>query len=101
MSVVHNIIIVQKGAHTAITFPNGTCFFNSTGNPGMATAGSGDVLTGMILSLLAQRYAPAEAALLGVFMHGKAGDVAAENIGMESLIARDIIRNINQLGVRS
>ena len=101
MSVVHNIIIVQKGAHTAITFPNGTCFFNSTGNPGMATAGSGDVLTGMILSLLAQRYAPAEAALLGVFLHGKAGDVAAENIGMESLIARDIIRNINQLGVRS
>ena len=101
MSVVHNIIIVQKGAHTAITFPNGTCFFNSTGNPGMATAGSGDVLTGMILSLLAQRYSPAEAALLGVFLHGKAGDVAAENIGMESLIARDIIRNINQLGVRS
>ena len=101
MSVVHNIIIVQKGAHTAITFPNGTCFFNSTGNPGMATAGSGDVLTGMILSLLAQRYTPAEAALLGVFMHGKAGDIAAENIGMESLIARDIIRNINQLGVRS
>ena len=101
MSVVHNIIIVQKGAHTAITFPNGTCFFNSTGNPGMATAGSGDVLTGMILSLLAQRYAPAEAALLGVFLHGKAGDIAAENIGMESLIARDIIRNINQLGIRN
>ena len=96
MSVVHNIIIVQKGAHTAITFPNGTCFFNSTGNPGMATAGSGDVLTGMILSLLAQRYAPAEAALLGVFMHGKAGDVAAENMGMDSMIARDITRFINK-----
>ena len=96
MSVVHNIIIVQKGAHTAITFPNGICFFNSTGNPGMATAGSGDVLTGMILSLLAQRYSPAEAALLAVFMHGKAGDIAAENIGMESMIARDIIRFINK-----
>ncbi|MBO5848166.1 MAG: NAD(P)H-hydrate dehydratase [Bacteroidales bacterium] len=94
MSVVHNIIIVQKGAHTAITFPNGTCFFNSTGNPGMATAGSGDVLTGMILSLLAQRYAPQEAALLGVYLHGKAGDIAAEKIGVESIIARDIIRNI-------
>ena len=94
MSVVHNIIIVQKGAHTAITFPNGTCFFNSTGNPGMATAGSGDVLTGMILSLLAQRYTPAESALLGVFMHGKAGDVAAQELGMESMIARDITRNI-------
>ena len=96
MSVVHNIIIVQKGAHTAITFPNGTCFFNSTGNPGMATAGSGDVLTGIILSLLAQRYTPAEAALLGVFMHGKAGDVAAEKIGMESMIARDITKNIGK-----
>ena len=96
MSVVHNIIIVQKGAHTSITFPNGTCFFNSTGNPGMATAGSGDVLTGMILSLMAQRYTPAEAALLGVFMHGKAGDVAAQELGMESMIARDITRFINK-----
>lgn len=94
MSVVHNIIIVQKGAHTAITFPNGTCFFNSTGNPGMATAGSGDVLTGIVLSLLAQRYTPQEAALLGVYLHGKAGDVAAEKLGMESMIARDIIGNL-------
>ncbi len=94
MSVTHNIIIVQKGAHTAITFPNGTCFFNSTGNPGMATASSGDVLTGMILSLLAQRYSPEEAALLGVYLHGKAGDVAAKKIGENSMIARDIIRNL-------
>jgi NAD(P)H-hydrate epimerase len=94
MSVVHNIIIVHKGAHTAITFPNGTCFFNSTGNPGMATAGSGDVLTGIILSLLAQRYTPQEAALLGVYLHGKAGDMAAEKLGMESMIARDIIGNL-------
>ena len=94
MSVIHNIIIVLKGAHTAITFPNGTCFFNSTGNPGMATAGSGDVLTGMILSLLAQRYTPQEAALLGVYLHGKAGDKAAEKIGENSMIARDIIGNL-------
>ena len=96
MSVVHNIIIVQKGAHTAITFPNGTCFFNSTGNPGMATAGSGDVLTGVILSLLAQRYTPQEAALLGVYLHGKAGDIAAQEYGMESMLARDITRNIGK-----
>ena len=94
MSVTHNIIIVLKGAHTAITFPNGTCFFNSTGNPGMATAGSGDVLTGMILSLLAQRYTPQEAALLGVYLHGKAGDDAAKEIGENSMIARDIIGNL-------
>ena len=60
----------------------------------MATAGSGDVLTGIILSLLAQRYTPQEAALLGVFMHGKAGDVAAQELGMESMIARDIIGNL-------
>ena len=96
MSVLHNIIIVHKGAHTAITFPNGTCFFNSTGNPGMATAGSGDVLTGVILSLLAQRYSPQEAALMGVYLHGLAGDFAAQEIGEESLIARDIIRFINK-----
>ena len=94
MSVTHNIIIVLKGAHTAITFPNGTCFFNSTGNPGMATAGSGDVLTGMILSLLAQRYSPEESALLGVYLHGKAGDKAAKEIGENAMIARDIVRLI-------
>ncbi len=95
MSVTHNIIIVLKGAHTAITFPNGTCFFNSTGNPGMATAGSGDVLTGMILSLLAQRYSPEEAALLGVYLHGKAGDKASQEIGENSMIARDIIKSLS------
>ena len=70
LSMKHNIIIVLKGAHTSITMPNGTCFFNTTGNPGMATAGSGDVLTGIILSLLAQRYSPEEAAVLGVYLHG-------------------------------
>lgn len=95
MSVTHNIIIVLKGAHTAITFPNGTCFFNSTGNPGMATAGSGDVLTGMILSLLAQRYSPEESALLGVYLHGKAGDKAAKEIGENAMIARDIVKSID------
>lgn len=90
MSRKHNIVIVLKGANTAITFPNGTCFFNSTGNPGMATAGSGDVLTGIILSLLAQRYTPEEAAIIGVFMHGRAGDKAAAEKGMEAMIAGDI-----------
>ena len=95
MSVKHNIIIVLKGANTSITFPNGSCFFNSTGNPGMATAGSGDVLTGIILSLLAQRYTPEEAAIIGVFMHGRAGDKAAEKLGMESMIAGDIVKNLD------
>ena len=95
MSQKYNIIIVLKGANTSITFPNGTCFFNSTGNPGMATAGSGDVLTGIILSLLAQRYTPEEAAIIGVFMHGRAGDKAAEKLGMESMIAGDITKNLD------
>jgi len=97
MSRKYNVIIVLKGANTAVTFPTGACFFNSTGNPGMATAGSGDVLTGMILSLLAQRYTPEEAALLGVYLHGLAGDVAAAENGMESLIASDISKNIGKV----
>lgn len=96
MAVAHNIIIVLKGAHTAVAMPNGTVFFNSTGNPGMATAGSGDVLTGMILSLLAQRYTPEEAAVLGVYLHGLAGDLAAEVLGQEALIASDITENIGK-----
>ena len=81
--------------------PNGACFFNSTGNAGMATAGSGDVLTGMILSLLAQRYLPEEAAVLSVFLHGRAGDIAASENGMESLIASDISKNIGKAFVET
>ncbi|MCQ2318330.1 MAG: NAD(P)H-hydrate dehydratase [Bacteroidales bacterium] len=96
MSCKYNLIIVLKGANTAVTFPTGACFFNTTGNPGMATAGSGDVLTGIILSLVAQRYTPEEAALLGVYLHGMAGDIAASENGMESLIASDISKNIGK-----
>lgn len=90
MATKYNLIIVLKGAHSATAMPNGTVFFNSTGNPGMATAGSGDVLTGMILSLLAQHYQPEEAAVLGVYLHGLAGDLSAEDNGQEALIASDI-----------
>lgn len=86
----YNIIIVLKGAGTTTALPDGRCFVNTTGNPGMATAGSGDVLTGIILSLLAQRYTPEEAAIIGVFMHGRAGDKAAAEKGMEAMIAGDI-----------
>jgi hydroxyethylthiazole kinase-like uncharacterized protein yjeF len=87
----HNCIVVLKGAHTSITEPGGMVWFNSTGNPGMATAGSGDTLTGIILSLLAQGYEPLQAALAGVYIHGLAGDIAAERSSFESLIASDII----------
>lgn len=87
----HNCIVVLKGHHTSIATPDGNVFFNSTGNPGMATAGSGDVLTGIILSLLAQHYEPCKAAVYGVFLHGLAGDCSKQN---ETLIASDIIENL-------
>ena len=89
-----NVIVVLKGAHTSICLPDGTCYFNSTGNPGMATAGSGDVLTGIITGLLAQHYAPAQAAILGVYLHGKAGDRATKKLGETAVIAGDIISNL-------
>lgn len=94
LSMKFGVIIVLKGAHSCISFPDGQCVFNTTGNPGMATAGSGDVLTGMIAGLLAQQYSPAQAAMLAVYLHGLAGDLAAEKLGMESIIASDIIRHI-------
>ncbi len=93
-SVEHQLFVVLKGAHTSITCPDGTCYFNSTGNPGMATAGSGDVLTGIILSLLGQGYKPKHAAILGVYLHGLAGDIASEKIGQEAIIASDIVDNL-------
>ncbi|MCD4679102.1 MAG: NAD(P)H-hydrate dehydratase [Bacteroidales bacterium] len=89
-SVKYKVYVVLKGAHTAITCPDGSCYFNSSGNAGMATAGSGDVLTGIILGLLAQNYHPKTAAILGVYLHGLAGDIAAGEIGIDALIAGDI-----------
>ncbi|HVN57987.1 MAG TPA: NAD(P)H-hydrate dehydratase [Bacteroidales bacterium] len=94
LSVKHNLVIVLKGAYTSVSSPEGKIYFNSNGNPGMATAGSGDVLTGIILSLLAQGYVPLSAARLGVFIHGLAGDIAAERFTQESLIASDITDNL-------
>jgi hydroxyethylthiazole kinase-like uncharacterized protein yjeF len=90
----HKVVVVVKGAYTSIALPDGTCFFNSTGNPGMATGGSGDVLSGILLSLLAQGYKSADAALTGVFLHGLAGDIAAAKTGQNALIASDIIDNL-------
>lgn len=83
--------VVLKRAHTAIATEEGLVFFNSTGNPGMATGGTGDVLTGVLTALLAQNYSPHEAAVAGVFLHGLAGDLAAAGCGMDSLIASDLI----------
>jgi hydroxyethylthiazole kinase-like uncharacterized protein yjeF len=94
LSKKYSCYIVLKGAYTAITTPKGNCFFNTTGNPGMATAGSGDVLTGIITGLAAQRYPPLEACLLGVYLHGLAGDLAMKETGQEALLAGDIINFI-------
>ena len=90
----YGIFVVLKGGNTSIATPDGKIFFNITGNPGMATAGSGDVLTGIITSLLGQGYQPMWAATVGVYLHGLAGDIAAEKLGQESCIASDIINNI-------
>lgn len=89
------VIIVLKGAYTAVILPTGSVHFNSTGNSGMATAGSGDVLTGIITSLLAQGYEPDEAAKIGVFAHGYAGDAAAAVRSKAGMIASDIVEYLN------
>ena len=89
----HGVIVVFKGAHTTISLPDGRVFFNTTGNPGMATAGSGDVLTGIIAGLLAQGLAPEDAAICGVFLHGVAGDKVFAEKG-NGLIASDLVENI-------
>ncbi len=86
----YHIFIVLKGAYTLTVTPEGTCYFNGSGNPGLATGGSGDVLTGVITGLLAQGYSPQDAALLGVYLHGLAGDLAASIYGEEAMIASDI-----------
>ena len=92
----HKVIVVLKGAHTRISTPRGKVFFNPTSNPGLATAGSGDVLTGIITGLLKQYSNPVKAAMLGVYLHGLAGDLSLKNQSMESMIASDIIRNLGK-----
>ena len=91
MAKQHKFFICLKGHYTAVCTPDGQVCFNPTGNSGMATAGSGDVLTGIILALLAQQYTPEEACKLGVYWHGLAGDMAAADMGEHGVTASDII----------
>ena len=83
--------IMLKGHYTALCMPDGSVMFNTTGNSGMATAGSGDVLTGIITGLLARGYSRKNACIVGMYLHGLAGDIAAQRVGKESLVASDII----------
>jgi len=87
-------VIVLKGAYTSIACPEGIIYFNATGNPGMAKGGSGDALTGILTALLAQGYSSQDAALLGVYLHGLAGDLAAHELGMDSMTATDLVNCI-------
>ena len=88
----YHCICVLKDAPTAVAFPDGACWINSTGNNGMSTAGSGDVLTGIIAGLLGQKVKAEDAARLGVWLHGRAGDLAARTEGTYGLLARHLIQ---------
>ncbi len=94
MAIKHGLIIVLKGAHTSVCLPSGDVYFNSTGNPGMATGGSGDVLTGLITGLIASGYSSAKAAIIGTYIHGMAGDFASTKLGQNAMIAGDIVDKI-------
>jgi NAD(P)H-hydrate epimerase len=91
-----NIVIVLKGHHSLIATPSGELFFNTTGNAGMAKGGSGDVLTGIITAFVAQGYEPLHAAVLGVYLHGHAGDLAAKTLSQEAMVATDLITFLSQ-----
>jgi NAD(P)H-hydrate epimerase len=96
MAVEHKVCILLKGAYSATCTPEGNVYVNTTGNPGMATAGSGDVLTGILLGLSAQGYSPETSAVVGAYLHGLAGDMAAADVSEEALIAGDIIRMLGK-----
>ncbi len=96
MAKRYNIIIVLKGHFTMTIRATGKVYINSTGNPGMATAGSGDVLTGVIAALVAQGYSPEHAATIGVYLHGLAGDLAAAEIGEFGMTASDIADHVGR-----
>jgi hydroxyethylthiazole kinase-like uncharacterized protein yjeF len=92
----HQCVIVLKGHYTLIASPEGQVYFNSTGNAGMAKGGTGDALTGIITGLSAQGYSPLEAARLGVYVHGLAGDFAKSNYSEQAMLASDLIENLGK-----
>lgn len=90
----HRVHILLKGRYTQIACPDGRCYFNPTGNPGMATGGTGDTLTGIITGLLGQGYSPEHATIFGAYLHGLAGDLAAAQFSQEGMLASDLIENL-------
>lgn len=96
-ATTYGVTVVLKGAHTSVALPNGRVYFNSTGNPGMSKGGSGDVLTGVITSLLALGYSTENAAVMGVYLHGKAGDCAAAYLSQSGMTAGDIVRYLPEV----
>ena len=90
------VVILLKTGYTTIATPDGTLYFNTTGNPGMGTGGTGDALTGIITGLLAQSYPAVDAARLGVYLHGLAGDLAAADLEQESLLAEDVVSHLGK-----
>ncbi len=90
------LVIVLKGHHTCIATPDGEIYFNNTGNAGMAKGGSGDVLTGILTALVGQYHDAIKSAIVGVYLHGVAGDIAAEKYAKEAMIASDIIENLGE-----
>ncbi|WP_185855520.1 NAD(P)H-hydrate dehydratase [Blattabacterium cuenoti] len=94
ISEKYKIFLILKGAHTIISTPDGILYFNSTGNPGLSTAGSGDVLSGIIVSFLSQGYSLNNSCAISVYLHGLSGDIAKKQLGEESIISTDIIDNI-------
>jgi ADP-dependent NAD(P)H-hydrate dehydratase / NAD(P)H-hydrate epimerase len=95
-AIKYSSYVVVKGAFTSIACPDGKVYFNTTGNPGMATAGSGDVLTGILLGLFSQGYSAKDTCMIGVYLHGLAGDIAAQRESHESIIAGDIVNSISK-----
>jgi NAD(P)H-hydrate epimerase len=96
LSTQYKINVLVKGPQTCMTNSTGDIFINSTGNPGMATGGSGDVLTGIITGLVARGLSPFNAMIAGAYLHGLSGDIAKESLGEESMTAQDLIENLGQ-----
>lgn len=97
LSRKYKLVIVLKGTYTCISMPDGRCFFNVTGNAGLARGGSGDILTGMVLSFLAQGYEPEEAAMLAVYFHGAAADRVASKHSMQGMLPSDVVEELKDV----